>query len=121
MSCNARNYNTHPEYDKHMKNTYHSPPWVENASTRTHFDLDLQKKFGTHLSKRKNKLPWDAFNNVLEGSVEKYEPLSGFRSQYDLDMQNAFDQNVNNDNQNPIGDFDNVIIDPRVLEMYRRR
>jgi len=118
MSCNARNYNTHPEYNKHMKNTYHSPPWVENASTRTHFDLDLQKKFGTHLSKRKNQLPWDAFNNVLEGSVEKYEPLSGFRTQYDLDMQNAFDQH----NENPVLDFSNVmVVDRRVLENYRRR
>ena len=117
MSCHARNYNTDAEYDEYMKKTmYHSPPWVQNKNTRTHYDLDMQKEFGSNLSDRKFKKPWNSFNNVLEvKSVEKFEPLSGFRTQYDLDMQKACDQN----NQNPIDDFNNlIVIDRRVLENY---
>jgi hypothetical protein len=120
MSCRASNYNTDVEYDEYMKKTmYHSPPFGQNERTRTKYDLDMQKEFGSHVSsKREYKQPWNSFNNVLEKSVEKFEPLSGFRTQYDLDMQNAFNQN----NNNPTVDFSDVmVVDRRVLEKYVRR
>jgi hypothetical protein len=86
MSC-RQDYNTRSEYDKHMLESHHSPVWEQNSSTRSGFDLDLQKRFNT-TNKRGGKISWnDDFGNIV---VEKFAPLTGFRTSYDMDMDKMF-------------------------------
>lgn len=104
MSCRAQNYNSDIEYEKQMLNSYHSLPWIENDMTRSQFDLDMQKLF----NERENEKPFNMFDNVLNTkSMEKYEPEYGFRTQFDEDMKNNFNNDRSNFNEKNA--FSNVL------------
>jgi hypothetical protein len=104
MSCRSQNYNSSDEYDQQMLQSYHSYPWVENLKTRSQFDLDLQMMYAANVD-RNNQKPWDgSFGNISVDNMpakEGFEPLYGFRTQYDMDLQSEFNQNE----QSPYSQF----------------
>jgi hypothetical protein len=102
---NPQNYNTRSEYDKYMLKTYHSPVWVQNNTTRSHFDLDLQQEMVTNTNRfipqqsqpfvardTAGQKPWDGFNNVMDVK-EDYAGnaiCNTERTTFDLDMHKSF-------------------------------
>ena len=125
MSCDSQNYNTRSAYDEHMLKIYHSPVWAQNDSTRTMYDLDLQKQYLTNkqryvpnfpdnfrVRESAGKAPWDSFNNVMvkEGYAGN-AACNAPRTMFDIDMINTYDTIGSNQRvvQNaPWNRFDNL-------------
>jgi hypothetical protein len=119
-----QNYNTRSEYDQHMLKMYHSPVWVQNDKTRTHFDLDLQKQMSTNKNRfipqqsqpfvardTAGQQPWDGFKNVM--AVKEGYAGNAYcnteRTTFDLDMNKSFNTLGNRMNgQQPWGEFVNL-------------